>query len=622
MFVGCSSFNAPIVEWGSPTNLLNAMAPYSKAAPKSIWKSDHQLLAKVSTTTGATRAEIFTHIAAGVVVSFWGRLDNRAVLCAKLQLSNFVIDEEIIASAWLQWGVHCPEHITGDFTFAIMCQKTHVVFLARDRMGAKPLFYRLDAEGFCFASSASAFHAFERGELTRSDAWMARFLLYSSNSHTETAYDEVKKLAAAHYLLLQADGAVTIRRYHQFCLDAERAKTRDPMALEAYRDIWKQSIRNRIPKSGIVACENSGGIDSGSITAEVALQMQDELNRLHCFGFARYPLEPSAIMATAIRYGIHNTFISSRQSDYHYLPEVLNRSLAVNGYPIEMGVAEDHDVFYQMAAKQGAEVLFSGFGGDELLTSQNHEAREEYIDHREFGQLMRSMPGHRWRRLDRALRYYWRDRCDRNYPNLSREAFSSRWDWTFFTAEAEATFNLREAFIGANDYALEYRDVNTLALAEINLPHVPVRMENCTIMATSYGMDYVYPLLDAQLIQQWFSTPTLWKMGDGGMMRYLHRSAIAGVCPDSITWKRSKDMGGVGNRALYEVQSNRHHFQQLLDSAEAMPSSMRSIIDVNRLQTLARNGLQNDVSGYETFSAMIMLNWTLQALVKWVNQCK
>jgi asparagine synthase (glutamine-hydrolysing) len=168
-----------------------------------------------------------------------------------------------------------------------------------------------------------------------------------------------------------------------------------------------------------------------------------------------------------------------------------------------------------------------------------------------------------------------------------------------------------------NDYANSIRFVNQTALMSLSLAYMPVRMENCTLMAASYGMDYIWPLLDPRLIQQWFSTPTLWKVGDGRVFRYLHRKAIADVCPDQIVNKIPKSMGGQEIMQHFELKSNRHHFQQLLDMAEEIPATLGEIIDVNVLRAIARNGLAYETVGYEVFSALIMLNWNLQALVSW-----
>ena len=68
-----------------------------------------------------------------------------------------------------------PEKLVGDFALAVASPKTGVVFLARDVMGVKPLFYRADEHGVFFANSAAAFKPLKLGTLTPSQEWMAKF---------------------------------------------------------------------------------------------------------------------------------------------------------------------------------------------------------------------------------------------------------------------------------------------------------------------------------------------------------------------------------------------------------------------------------------------------------------
>ncbi len=129
---------------------------------------------------------------------------------------------------------------------------------------------------FSLPTSAAAFKPLKLGTLTRSQKWMAEYMLGLSYSHTETAYEEIKKLQGAHCLLIHADGRMNLRRYHQFIDDAPIEKKRDPKYLEAYRAAWQEAVACRMPASGNIGTENSGGLDSGSITAEIARQLGEK----------------------------------------------------------------------------------------------------------------------------------------------------------------------------------------------------------------------------------------------------------------------------------------------------------------------------------------------------------
>ncbi len=88
------------------------------------------------------------------------------------------------------------------------------------------------------------------------------------------------------------------------------------------------------------------------------------------------------------------------------------------------------------------------------------------------------------------------------------------------------------------------RSINAFILdGLLRMPYIATRLENCTLMAASYGIDYRWPLWDVRLVQQYLSTPSVEKVGPRGLGRYLHRRAIAGVVPQRVAWKPSKDMG-------------------------------------------------------------------------------
>ena len=213
MFAGLLSIEQPVSAWGAPDTILAALAPYSLDKPKDVWAADRQLLMQVATRTGSVSAAIYRHPESGIAVAFWGRLDNRPDLIAQLDADHKASDDELIALTWLKWGEHCPEKLIGDFAFAVASPKTGAVFLARDVMGVKPLFYRADAHGVFFANSAAAFKPLKLGTLTPSQEWMARYVMEIAYSHTDTAYEETKKLPGAHSLLLHADGRMNLRRY-------------------------------------------------------------------------------------------------------------------------------------------------------------------------------------------------------------------------------------------------------------------------------------------------------------------------------------------------------------------------------------------------------------------------
>lgn len=617
MFAGLISKEQPVSAWGCPGNILAALAPYSIDKPRDVLASDRQLLVQVATRTGSTSAEIYRHPESGVAVAFWGRLDNRPVLIPQLEAQSKASDDELIALAWLKWGEKCPEKLIGDFAFAVVSPKTEVVFLARDVMGVKPLVYRADEYGVFFANSVAAFKSLILGKMTTSRHWMAAFVIDMSYSHTETAYEEIKKLPAAHSLLIHADGLTSLRRYHHFINDAPAERKRESHWLDDYRAVWQEAVTCRIPEIGPIACENSGGLDSGSITAEVARQLGPDIARLHGLGFCYEQQEPEHIMATAMHWGIKHNSLFSHDTGIQL---DLERSIAINGYPQEHVNGLSHYPFYELCQKYGIGCLLSGFGGDEAVTYPGGiPARLELLDHANWSGLWRSFPRPAPMRLARLAKTLY---TARNLPKQNAgfmASWQARWPHHFLSDEVVAEYSLEVDYFASATYDERYRAVNEAVLYLLSRSLLTTRLENCSLMAASYGIDYAWPLLDQRLIQQWLSTPTIWKVGEGGMNRFLHRSAVAGVCPDKVAWKPSKDMGYAQISASADAADNRPLYQQALALIENVPDELMKVLDVAKIRLMAEEALKSDRRGQVVRTAWSANVYQLELLSDWLR---
>ena len=551
---------------------------------------------------------------------FWGRLDNQHDLMAALGMKRAESTAEVLVHAWRKWSEQCVERLIGDFSFAIADHKAGTLFLARDVMGVKPLYYQIDKAGVRFAVSPAAIKAMRPPSLTRRRQWMAEYLLDLSWSHESTAYHEIKKLSAAHCLFISADGQCRLRRYHRFVNDAPVATRRETGYLEAYREKWHEAVQCRMPAHGKIGSENSGGLDSGSITAELANKLGNDSDRLYSMGFCREALEPEYIMATAMQYRLRNNILFSHSLNSDW-PKIRAHELRVNGYPQEHVNGSSHFPFYMYCSEQGISCLFSGFGGDEGVTHHaGMMARFELYDQRNWPAFWRVLPGGVWGRSARFMRNILRSSAampDHN-PRLL-EAFRSRWPYQFLSAEAIEIYGLDRKYFDSATYDEGFRNVNDAAIHLLGRPFAATRLENCSLMAASFGIEYAWPLLDQRLVQQWLSTPVIWKVGENGIGRYLHRRAVEGVCPRQVNWKPNKDMGFAGTVREMEAADNRVMFRKLLDLLEELPHELEPLLDKPRLVRFAHDSIRNDLRG-EAVNYSISDNIDrLEALVDWLS---
>jgi len=311
-----------------------------------------------------------------LILDFSGHIHNLGDLQTRLGLAGHNL-QSTLQAAWRRWGTSLAEHLIGDYALAIQDETQRLTYLARDALGVKPLYYRIDNGRLSHGSSIPELRRRCPLPVTPDMDWAAAYMLNLSFSQTETAYKEIHKLAPGHWLTCNADGHVRIQRYHEWRDDAPAATRRDPRWVEAYREVLEEAIRCRMDPDAPMGTENSGGIDSATITAYLAHFLGEPGDRLHSFGFAYCEQEPAYILETSqAKRIVHNYIITAWMAD----DEAVSLGLNTLGYPQEHPNGTAHIPFYRECKQRGIHALFSGFGGDEVVTHSGHHLRKELLD--------------------------------------------------------------------------------------------------------------------------------------------------------------------------------------------------------------------------------------------------
>lgn len=564
----------------------------------------------------------------GVILLFWGRLDNRVELSARLSVDtrSLTPDLDVVLAGWCRWGTALPDYLMGDFAFAIVDPSRQLIFLARDPLGVKPLFYSFQEGKFVFASSIPLLRETTELKITPDADWMARYVLQLSKSDTQTAYREIKKIPPGHGLVFDtAKAKVGLRRYHHWLDDAPVANGRDQHWLETYRTQLEESIRCRMDGDKRMGTENSGGIDSATITAYLAHFLGEPGDRLFGLSFAVCEQEPSYILETSQARRIVHNYVVTTQNFEGGLDDCISQGLKTLGYPEEHSVGTGHLPFYRLCETLGIHSLFSGFGGDEVVTHPAYYLlRRELLDRGDWRGLWDVIPGNAVTRGLRLAKLCYQDRKNRSGFNQRYLAsWNARWPHRFIRDDVIERIGLHELYMEGAKRDAPYRRINDYIInGLISHPYISTRLETCTLMAAAYGVEYRWPLLDVRLIQQYLSTPAIEKVGPQGKDRYLHRRAIEGVVPHRVAWKPSKDMGY--SRMLEELNSAALiPLAQRARALEAdMEAELRELVDVHRLRQqikLALDGERKRPFAFSFRRSVAALSW-LDAWLKGVGQ--
>jgi len=187
-------------------------------------------------------------------------------------------DTEAVIAAYDQYGTDCPKHLRGMFAFAIWDEREKSLFLARDRVGKKPLLYAQTPNQLLFASEFSALVL--HPDVSRDVDYEAihHYLSFICVPAPLTAYRSIRKLEPAHWLLWR-NGEIKTERYWQLDF-SNKVSLNETEAGERAIELLREAVRIRLMSEVPLGAFLSGGIDSSAV---VALMAQESSERVKTF---------------------------------------------------------------------------------------------------------------------------------------------------------------------------------------------------------------------------------------------------------------------------------------------------------------------------------------------------
>ena len=209
-----------------------------------------------------------------VVVVFNGEIYNYKEIRKELEKKykfKTKSDTEVILRAYEEHGPECVQKFNGMFAFAIWDVRKDILFLARDRVGIKPLYYYHNEHRFMFASEIKAFLADKNIPRRINPQAVAEYLTFQNIMDEKTFFEGVKMLLPGHYILVQK-GEVSLQQYW----DASYKKKNKENIADYYHDfksIFSESVQRHMISDVPLGSYLSGGFDSGSVATMAAKLM-------------------------------------------------------------------------------------------------------------------------------------------------------------------------------------------------------------------------------------------------------------------------------------------------------------------------------------------------------------
>ncbi|MDG5775379.1 asparagine synthase (glutamine-hydrolyzing) [Haloarculaceae archaeon H-GB2-1] len=298
------------------------------------------------------------HNADGSVhVVFNGEIYNYRELRADLSYPfRSETDTEVLLALYEEHGVDCLSKLRGMFAFAIWDERRDRLFLARDRLGQKPLFFRDGPDGFTFGSTIQTVLADSAVEARPDLPALREFLTYQYVPAPKTGFEGIRQVRPAEYLLVDEDG-VTRDTYWSLSHREQFDASPDVLA-NRLRDELREAVRLRMRSDVPLGVFLSGGVDSTIVTALMA-DLAETSVETYSIGFDEYD-ELSFARAVAEEYDTNHTEYTVTPDAMDVLPEL------VDHYEMPFGDPSAVPTYYvSQVASQDITVAVGGDAGDE-----------------------------------------------------------------------------------------------------------------------------------------------------------------------------------------------------------------------------------------------------------------
>jgi asparagine synthase (glutamine-hydrolysing) len=303
-----------------------------------------------------------------VCVVFNGEIYNFKELRTELQAKGYEFisqgDTETILHAWREWGVDCVHHLRGMFAIGIWDQQQQSLFLARDRLGVKPMFYAmLPGHEFVFGSELKVLKQHPKFDRTLRHSAIEDYFSFGYVPEPHTIYQNCFKLEPGHRMLL-TPGMTALPQPEQYW-DIPTEWSRDVSADEAQAELvqrFKEAVGIRMVADVPLGAFLSGGVDSSAVVAMMS-QLQSAPVNTCAIGFDVPTFnETEFAQMVADRYHTNHKVKVISQNDF----DLIDQLAGLYDEPYADSSAMPTYRVCEMARQQ-VTVALSGDGGDEVF---------------------------------------------------------------------------------------------------------------------------------------------------------------------------------------------------------------------------------------------------------------
>jgi asparagine synthase (glutamine-hydrolysing) len=524
-------------------------------------------------------------------------------------------DTEVVLKAYARWGAPCLKKFRGMFAFAIWDARTHQLFLARDPMGIKPLYYAQAGPYFLFGSEVRTLLGTGLVRPRISQPGLLNYLTFGSAYDPLTLIDGVRALPAGQTLSWK-NGEFTKTRYWDLLdgipSDLSPSSVAPGATNTELRALLEYSVRSQLVSDVPVGIFLSGGIDSSALVSVVSRGGVTPTTFSIIFREADFS-EAQHSRAVAERFHTDHHEINVSQDDVlTALPDALRA--------MDMPTMDGVNTFFvsREARRAGVKVVLSGLGGDEVFagystfrTVPQMEDSTRLLD--QFPNFARSTMG----RVFSALA----PKSDQNRKLASLVLEGDSVLHPYFVArmlftphQSESLFkNLTEETWKASMAAQEESLHRSLSLDPINrVSYLEMRcymlntlLRDSDFMSMSQGLELRVPLIDHQLVKAVANLPGSSKLG--GTPKILLVGALDGSLPDDIVCRPKRGFTLPFEHWLR--QQLRPEIESVLNDKKTSEGPLGSILNSKEIQRVWNNFSSGTMSWSRPWALYVLQCW-------------
>tara|TARA_B100000809_G_scaffold84190_2_gene82594 strand:- start:2330 stop:4261 length:1932 start_codon:yes stop_codon:yes gene_type:complete len=524
----------------------------------------HARLSIIDTSKSANQP--FTDVSGRYTIVFNGEIYNYQELKQELVETGISFisnsDTEVLLYLYIKYGKESLDKLNGFFAFSIFDKQDNSLFVARDRMGIKPLLYYFDGEKFIFASELKAILTFNiKKDIDKISLF--NYLQFNYIPTHNSIIEGVKKLKPGHFIFIEninkLPKEINEKLYYEIPSNQEVTIQTSAMNYEKSQDMLRNllddAVQKRLVSDVPVGTFLSGGVDS-SIISLLAKKHKSDLQTFS-IGFKDEPFFDETIYANAVAKKIgtqHHVFSLTNNDLYEDLDNILDY--------IDEPFADSSAIAVYLLSKRTKEhvtVALSGDGADEMFSGYNKHMAEYKSRHPGIKEslvkagypIWRNLPKSRNSKLTNINRQLYKFSLGSKLTNKLRY-----WSWASIISEEKANYLLKEELIfnpqRISDTAFEYKkrkedllkdirrdgDINDVLYTDMRMVLTNDMLRKVDAMSMANSLEVRTPFLDHRLVNFAFSLPVAFKINPN-MKKKILQDTFRSELPEEI-YKRPK----------------------------------------------------------------------------------